>query len=70
VNSECTVEGDQASIYYYSAYASYLSPDQKVWSIPVTFNANFSGTQTICVYVASRAGFSTGYQALGTVTIP
>lgn len=65
-----SVEGDQARVASSNIHDPDLTENQFSWSIPVTFNANFSGAQTIYVYVANRAGFGTGYQALGTVTTP
>jgi len=69
-NSQCAVEGDQARVASSNIHDPDLTENQFSWSIPVTFNANFSGAQTIYVYVANRAGFGTGYQAFGTVTTP
>jgi hypothetical protein len=70
-NSQCTVEGDQASVQYFAPPNNRsMPPTEGQWKIPVTFNSNFTGAKTIYVYVANDAGFSTGYQALGTVTTP
>jgi hypothetical protein len=70
-NSQCTVSGNAAKVDYNTGTVNTnMSPNEERWTIPITFEPGFSGTQTVYVNATNYSGLSTGYQALGTVTTP
>ncbi|HVW09463.1 MAG TPA: hypothetical protein VHC90_12815 [Bryobacteraceae bacterium] len=70
-NSQCTVSGNASKVDYNTGTPdTNMSPNEERWTIPITFQPGFTGTQTVYVNATNYAGLSTGYQPLGTVTTP
>jgi hypothetical protein len=67
-NSQCTIGGPSGSV----------TPDPKqsppiqtlTLSIPVAFHPPFAGGKTVYVRASSFAGFESGYQPVGTWSVP
>lgn len=64
-NSQCLINLTGASY----DHGSSAQPDVKILRIPVSFTPAFAGSKTLFVRASNRAGFDSGYQALGAWTV-
>jgi hypothetical protein len=64
-NSQCSLNLTGASY----GHGSTAQMDTKVLRLPVTFTPGFAGTKTLYVRAVNKAGFDSGYQALGGWTV-
>jgi hypothetical protein len=61
-NSQCTISGAGASVS--------TSGTQLTVTVPVAFQASFSGTQNEYLFALDNSGVYTGWQQMGTWTVP
>ena len=64
-----TLQNSQCSINVGSSSASG-SGNTLTLNLPITFGSSFAGTQTIWMIAYDNAGLSSGWQSMGTWSLP